>query len=134
VRKTLYCLALSIALAGSFAQRANAQASDEARAAVTPNLIRECRETLLKEYPQVTIVGKFFLAARRGGGNLIIRLVEPGETVALAAPITKLNVFGSTARSYAGCLYDVKNGTLSFRKLVGGNYFPPRNKLEPGEQ
>ena len=133
--RLLCCLALSVTLVGSLAHRANAQASDEAKRAVSENLIRECRETLRKEAPKVTIVGKFFLAARRrGGGSLIMKLVAPGEVVALAAPTTHLNIFGSTIRSYTGCLYDVKNGTLVFSKLVGGNFFPPRYKLEPGEK
>jgi hypothetical protein len=127
-------MALSAALVGGFAHRANAQASDEAKRAVSPALIRECRETLLKAYPQYTIVGKFSLAARRRGGSLLIKLVEPGEVVALAAPTTNLNVFGSIFRSYAGCLYDVKDGKLVFRKFVGANFFPPRYKLEPGEK
>ena len=133
MRRMLCCVALSIAISGSFAHHANAQASDEAKRAVSPALIRECRETLLKAYPQYTIVGKFSLAARRRG-SLLIKLIEPGEVVALAAPTTNLNVFGSIFRSYAGCLYDVKDGKLVFSKFVGANFFPPRYKLEPGEK
>jgi hypothetical protein len=104
------------------------------KSAVPSNLVKECTDMIAKESQKTRIVGKFFLAARsKNSVGTIDRLLDPGEVVALAAPTTNITVFGTKFRTYAGCTYYVKNGTLSFRKLVGSNFFPPRYKLEPGE-
>jgi hypothetical protein len=119
---------------GSLAHRANAQTTAAVKSAVPGNLVRECTEMIAKESPKTRIVGKFFLAARsKNRAGTIDRLLDPGVVVALAAPTTNITVFGAKLRAYAGCTYYVRNGTLSFRKLGGPNFFPRRYKLEPGE-
>ena len=119
VRQLLCCLALSAVLVGSFAQTAAA-----AKSSVPANLIKECSERMAKAFPNVEIVGSFFLATRsNNGAGTIDKMLDPGEVIAVAAPTRHTAMFGATNHGFAGCSYYIKNGRLKIGKCLGPTSF-----------
>jgi hypothetical protein len=130
VRGLFCCVALSAVLTGSLLDRANAQTSNAPKSPIPPRLAKECAVNITKEIPTVKIVGPFFHSAF---SSPLSRYFAEGRVAVIAAPTTITGI-GSTARVYSGCIYDIRDGALVFRKVADFTQFPGRKKLEPGEK
>lgn len=133
MRLIMCCLALFAALLG----QAHAQTKGSALSPVQANwVVKDCSPRIAKEYPKFTIVGKFFKATYSALYTFNERLLDSNKTdeiLSFGVATKNPNIFGATHRGYVGCSYYARNGTLSFRRMLGLNFFPKRYTLVPGE-
>jgi len=118
----------TLALSGcvSDAVRAQIKTSEAAGSLITPEMIRECRDQLLKRAPNVTITGDFHLSPSVAG-----RVGDPhmwpddtnNNLVAMVARTEQKNMFGGETKSLGGCSYRLQDGKLVFRAVhVPGSF------------
>lgn len=52
-------------------------------------------------------------------------IIHPGDIIVLAAPSESPYMF-LTQKGYTGCAFGVTNGSVSFKRIMIPNNFPPR--------
>ena len=106
--------------------RAQRETSEAAASLITPEMIKECRDRLLKQAPNITITGDFHLSASVAG-----RVGDPhmwpdgtnNNLVAMVARTEEKSLFGSEIKSLGGCSYRLQDGKLTFRAVhVPGSF------------
>ena len=95
-------------------------ASEAAKSLITPEMIKECSDRLLKQEPDLTITGNFYLSASVAGrvGDMHM---WPDSTnanlVAMVARTEEKSSFGGVVKSLGGCSYRLQDGKLAFRAV-----------------
>lgn len=129
MRRMFFGIALSAVLTGSLVSPVISQTSSAPKSSIPPHLAKECAANIAKEYPAIKIVGPF------SEGTIaapLTRWLVKGNIVVIAAPTVSTD-FGQINKRSAGCLYDVRDGALVFRRVASHTEFPPRNTRAPGD-
>jgi hypothetical protein len=115
--------------------KARYETADAAQGLVTPAIIADCSERVVKAYPNLTIAGPFALngyaAARVASSKLSLEAVPEKNLVALVARTTNKGLFGQENRGHAGCSYHVESGRLVFQEVHGIAVFGPQVYVVP---
>ena len=129
MRRIFFGITFSAALTGSLASQANSQTTNVPRSAIPPHLAKECAANLAKQLPTtVKIVGPF----SEGSFRFFPSLAQ-GRVVVIAAPTIATGLFGNIVKRAAGCIYDIKDGALVFRRVADPTEFPERTTRAPGD-
>ncbi|KRQ95731.1 hypothetical protein CQ12_03905 [Bradyrhizobium jicamae] len=122
-------MALSAVLTGSLASPGISQTTNTPKNRIPPHFAKECAANIAKEYPSIKIVGPF---SEGSFASPLSQWVAKGRVVVIAAPTISTGLFGTSKRA-AGCIYDIRDSALVFRKVAGPTEFPERYTRAPGD-
>lgn len=136
--RRVFALGFCILLSGCMTPwlKARYETADAAQGLVTPAIVADCSEKVVKAFPHLTIAGPFALngyaAARVASSKPTLEAVPQKNLVALVARTTNKGLFGQENKGHAGCSYLVESGRLVFQEVHGIAAFMPQTIYVPG--
>ncbi len=112
--RSLYFLCVAaLLLSGCKTTQEAGVTSQDAKASITPEVIKQCADAILEKNPTVKFEGPFFLGAQKFG-----QLFAQGEEVLLAAPTSTVGASNATYYHFFACAYDFHDNRLEFKKTL----------------
>ena len=144
MRGKFFYVALLGVLTGSLASPAISQTGATPKKTIPPHLAKECAAKVNSQFdgspplpgasktnplPLIVVVGPF---SEVSFASPLARWAASERVLVIAAPTFSRSIHGS-GKTYSGCIYDIRDGTLVFREVAGPPRFPIRKVRVPGD-